>query len=128
HPISHLDLMTTACALAGVTPDARRPLDGVNLTSVLKGEETGRVREEFYFRIGETWALRRGDYKLILPTGAKRPELYHIPSDLTESHDLAAAHPEIVKQLQARFDALSAQMAAPAWPYPPAPKAGLTRE
>jgi len=128
HPISHLDLMATVSVLADASPDRQRSLDGRNLAGVLKGLEKGPVREEFYFRIGETWAFRFREHKLIMPFGAKHPELYDIPNDPGESQDLALAHPEIVRQLQARYDALSKQMVAPAWPYPPGAKALLRRQ
>jgi arylsulfatase A-like enzyme len=45
-------------------------------------------------------ALRRGDWKLILPTSGP-PELYDLARDLGEARNLAAAHPETVAALQA---------------------------
>jgi arylsulfatase len=42
-------------------------------------------------------AVRRGDWKLVVWRG--KPALYNLKDDPHEDNDLAAKHPDIVKQL-----------------------------
>ena len=42
-------------------------------------------------------AVRRGDWKLIVVKGI--PRLYNLATDLHEDKDIAAEHPEIVREL-----------------------------
>ena len=44
-------------------------------------------------------AIRDGDWKLFLDHKGGSAQLYHIPNDPGENHDLAAKEPEVVKAL-----------------------------
>ena len=41
--------------------------------------------------------MRRGDWKLVVVMG--EPRLYNLANDIHEDNDLAAVHPEIVREL-----------------------------
>ena len=43
--------------------------------------------------------MRKGDWKMVVVKG--KPRLYNLASDIHEDHDVAADHPEIVKDLLA---------------------------
>ena len=43
--------------------------------------------------------MRKGDWKMVVVKG--KPHLYNLASDIHEDHDVAAEHPEIVKDLLA---------------------------
>jgi hypothetical protein len=45
--------------------------------------------------------VRQGNWKLIRPNSSKPWELYDLARDISESTDLAAAHPELVTRLAA---------------------------
>ena len=72
-------------------------------------------------------AIRRGDYKLVrydsnadTNTGERNQpvteaRLYNLKDDLGESNDLAAKHPEVVKELQAKWDAWNEGNVEPLW-------------
>ena len=63
--------------------------------------------------MGEKHAIRNGDWKLTVEQGGARG-LFNLAQDIGEKTDLSAKHPEKLKELQAKFDAWSAQMANPA--------------
>ena len=117
---STLDLMPTLAKLTGATLPSK-PLDGVDLWPLLAGQKKDHAREALlYFdnwdlqcaRLGH-WKLHVGRYNTFIygPVPAVgrmnlrlRPaELYHLASDPDESFDVAAKHPEIVRDLEARI-------------------------
>ena len=126
-PAIQLDLHATALAAAGMEIKPEWKLDGVNLLPFLNGEKAGAPHASLYWRLGEQMAVRAGDYKLVRydknadtltgrtgqgVTGAK---LYNLASDVGETNDLAAAMPEKVKELQAKWDAWNVGNIKPLW-------------
>jgi arylsulfatase A-like enzyme len=109
-----IDFLPTFCELAGVDPPSDRHLDGVSQVDLLLGEsETGARDEYHYFSRTELHAYRQGKWKLVLPgrtdfhsyvkdRGTEGPELYDLENDLAERRNVAADHPEIVRELSAR--------------------------
>ncbi len=117
HPVIQLDILPTAMAAAGVTADPAWQLDGVNLLPFLTGEQSDRPHETLYWRFGEQWAIRHGDWKLVVAReGGPTPELYNLGADIAESKNLAAARPEKVAELQALWDKWNVQQAPPSSP------------
>ena len=68
-------------------------------------------------------AVRRGPWKLVRQ--GEKAELYNLEKDLKESTDVAAGHPERVKELQAALDAWKTEVRNGATVQPP-PPAGTT--
>lgn len=117
HPVIQLDLLPTALAAAGGTVDPEWKLDGVNLLPYLTGQESGKPHERLYWRFGEQWAVRSGDWKLVVANGGSRsPELYNLAADISEAKDLAAEQPDKVKELQEQWNAWNAEQAPAAFP------------
>lgn len=117
HPIIQRDLLPTCVAAAGASIDPAWKLDGVNLLPHLMGETKTKPHETLYWRFGEQWAIRHGDWKLVIGNGGSgRPELYNLASDLSESKDLAAAQPDKAKELQTLWDKWNAEQAPPSAP------------
>jgi arylsulfatase A-like enzyme len=80
----------------------------------LTGTVAGRPHQTLYWRIDGMWAVRDGDWKLVHgQPGSDPPELFDLASDAGESRNRAAQHPEMVKELQAHWDAWNAQQAGP---------------
>ena len=106
---STLDLMKTFAALAGVAPPADRKMDSHDLSPVLKGEGDGPRDEFHYWTRAELHAIRSGKWKLHLkqrePVNYGKaielaePELYDLVADISEAHNVAAEHPEVVSEL-----------------------------
>ncbi len=117
HPIIQLDLLPTALAAAGVTADPSWKLDGVDLRPYFTGEKTGAPHETLYWRFGKQWAIRHGDWKLVVANGGSgQPELYNLAADIGESTNLAAKNPEKLRELQSLYDRWNAEQAPPLAP------------
>jgi arylsulfatase A-like enzyme len=126
HPVIQLDAHATALAAAGVAIPPGQ-LDGVDLLPYLQGTKMAPPHEALYWRMGEQMAIRMGDYKLVRYDGEadasgaepKRPvtqaRLYNLTEDVGETHDLAADMPDKLAELQAKWDAWNATLAAPLW-------------
>jgi arylsulfatase A-like enzyme len=130
HPVIQLDVLPTALAAAGVNTDPRWRLDGVNLLPFLKGEAAAAPHKELYWRLGEQWAVRQGDWKLVrydqaLDTPGVRsvassvtvtpPRLYNLAQDPGESQNLAADRSDKVTELFSVWKTWNNQLATPLW-------------
>jgi arylsulfatase A-like enzyme len=109
-PVMSFDILPTCAALAGVPVPGN--LDGVDLTPYLKGEKQGVPHEALCWRIGSRWAIRKGGWKLESNT-VKKPQLFAITEDFEERHDVAAAHPEVVEELQKAWQVWSSRLPSP---------------
>jgi len=127
-PIIQLDVLPTALAAAGVQSQSRWKFDGVNLLPFLTGKMSGRPHESLYWRLGQHMAIRKGDWKLVKstegPLKVANPstfndlsgaELYNLAEDIGEKKNLAAAHPEKVKELAAAWQRWNKELAKPLW-------------
>lgn len=103
--VSSIDVFPTVLAASGVQPKEKLSLPGVNLLPLLEGKssvpphhavfgdiyehdagELGRPDRDLLYR----W-VRRGDYKLIVPTHSSEPvQLYDLSVDPDENHNLAS--------------------------------------
>jgi hypothetical protein len=113
-PVQNLDVLPTIVTAAGGTVDPAWKMDGVDLMPHLTRVNTSRPHERLYWRFGEQWAVRQGDYKLVVSKqGSGKPELYNLATNQSESKDLARAEPDKTKELQALWDTWSAEQAEP---------------
>jgi len=116
-PAMTIDLLPTCCRLAGA-PLPDRVLDGVDLTGLLcEGRPPDRGRPLFDHHGGKLKAVREGRWKLHLlkPDNNQKvrfdgPELYDLMTDLGETTNLAAQHPEVVAQLRAAAEMFTASV------------------
>lgn len=122
-----LDLTATALAVAGVDVQPEWKLDGVNLLPFVSGEKADAPHDALYWRFGQQMAVRSGDFKLVrydnnadTRTGVRQqgvtaPKLYNLKDDIGETKDLAAAMPDKVKELKAKWDAWNGSNVPPLW-------------
>ncbi len=123
-PVINLDVLPTILAAAGATIDPAWGLDGVDLTPYVMGGKTGRPHQTLYWRYGPQWAVRHGDYKLVVSRGGSAaPELYNLAVDVRESNNLATRQPRRVKELQALWDKWNVAQEAASAPDAPSGKA-----
>lgn len=133
-PVIQLDILPTALAAAGSTPQPEWKLDGVNLLPYLTGAAPGAPHDVLFWRFGQQIALRKGDWKLVKAPGNEDEakvrggtgttdgaQLYDLANDLGETQNLAAKHPDKVRELSAAWAQLNAEMVAPAWGHNSAP-------
>jgi len=113
-PVIALDILPTAVAAAGGTTTAGKPLDGVNLLPYLEAETKTPPHPALYWRFGQQWAIRKGNWKLLqTPDGGVR--LFDLATDIGEKHDLAADNPDVVAELQKDYSAWSSELSEPKW-------------
>jgi arylsulfatase A-like enzyme len=113
-PIIQLDVHATSLAVAGADIKADWKLDGVNLLPFLEGKNLNAPHDMLFWRFGEQMAARKGDWKMVRydNTGI---HLYNLKDDIGESKNLAAAQPEILRDIQAAWNEWNRGNVAPLW-------------
>jgi len=102
-PACFIDLAPTLARLAGASMPTDRPVDGVDIFGLLRGEPM--PERALYFLNG--WvvnAVRQGRWKLHVdrfpePNPRELPQLFDLVGDPGESYNVANLYPETVKQL-----------------------------
>ncbi len=113
-PATGLDLLPTFLAAAGARPAAWADSDGVNLLPYLAGRDSARPHADLFWRFNVVAAVRAGDWKLIRIQGAP-PLLFNLAADLPEKNNVAAEHPDLVRDLLAKLAAWEKPFPAPRW-------------
>ncbi|CAN5818760.1 sulfatase-like hydrolase/transferase [soil metagenome] len=118
--VCQVDFMATFAALTGQSLASEDAPDSLNILPALLGESpTGR---DHLVEHGNGLALRSGSWKYIEPAkGEKRstntktesgnepqPQLYDLNTDLGENTNVAAQHPDKVKELQSQLESIRA--------------------
>jgi len=115
-PVMQLDLLPTLVAAAGGTVDPSWKLDGVNLMPYLTGQNKGRPHQTLYWRFGEQWAIRDGDWKLVASrVDNNKPRLINLAQDIGEANDLSSAEPQKFAQLMAKWKEWNAEQKPALW-------------
>jgi arylsulfatase A len=114
-PVCSVDLLPTACALAGIEPPRDRPLDGANLLPLFENQPIERPHPLYWqydFAISRPWvvSLRDGPWKLLANARLDQFQLYRVADDIGEQRDLAAQHPERVQALASEMKKLHAEI------------------
>ena len=102
NPVSSMDILGTIAGITGVEIAAERPLDGVNLIPYLTGEKRGEPHEVIYLRKWDQkrYALRKGDFKLVIPEKDISPRLFNLRKDLSEKNNIAQWNEGKLKELE----------------------------
>jgi N-acetylgalactosamine-6-sulfatase len=106
-----VDLLPTICSITGTALPEVSALDGEDVSDLWLGKSRARQKPLFWewrFSLANgglpeftppSLAMREGPWKLLLSHDQQRVELYDIPADKAETHNLAAQHPEIVQRM-----------------------------
>lgn len=104
--ISGVDLYPTFLALAGAAKPSHT-LDGTDLTPILVDPRKQLAPRELFWYLPSYSAFhrpsvvaRRGDWKLIYLFEPGESELYQTEKDIGETRNVAAEHPEVVRDLE----------------------------
>jgi arylsulfatase A len=118
-----LDLVPTIAALTGAPPPPN-PLDGIDISGMLNGQENDLPRDAFlYFNDVHLQCARLGSWKMhvsrystpaFCPTAAPWrfnlplpcPEVYDVVADRDEAHDRAPRNAGVVADIQSRINRL----------------------
>ena len=117
----HIDVFPTLAEIAGarLTPEVRKQVEGRSLLPLLKDPqapwpdrtlvthvgrwERGQAAESKYRHC----SIRNARWQLVCdtPDGRRRWQLFDLRTDAGQKTDVAAEHPEVVKELEAAYDA-----------------------
>ncbi len=103
------DWMPTILEAVGAAHVVPRDIDGISLLPTLLGRE--QPERPFLYRefagYGGQQSVRVGDWKAIRTDTGKgnlKLQLYNLATDVSEQHDVADQHPDIVRRLQQIMD------------------------
>jgi arylsulfatase A-like enzyme len=107
------DVMPTLAALAGA--ETPQNINGINVLPLFKGEPLDTDNRLLYWEFpGTQRAARKGEWKVVSTKKDTPLELYNIKEDMTESHDLAQEHPDIVAAFEREMEQI--RKPSPNWP------------
>jgi arylsulfatase A-like enzyme len=107
-PVITMDWTATMVAAAGGKPDKSYPLDGDDLTAVLRSEKPLYDRK-FFWRTKNQGAVRSGKWKYVR-TGLNE-SLFDLSFDEREQADFKESDPSLLIRLRGEFDRWQSQMA-----------------
>ena len=81
-------------------PAAEHEIDGKSLLPVINSKSARSAHKIFHWKSGNSVAVREGKWKLVM--SGKKAELFDLPNDLGESHNLVKEHPEMVERLRGK--------------------------
>lgn len=118
-PVISTDFYPTLLRLAGLDPRPEQHLDGVDLSGILRGDDSPG-RDALYWHYPHYSnqggfpgaAVRMGDWKLIERFEDGRVHLYNLADDIGERHDVAEQHPDRVTAMRASLHAWYEQVDA----------------
>ena len=95
------DLFVTLTKLAGGAVPIDRPIDGIDISEVLKGGELpDRAITWALDAVSEMeFAVRRGDWKLLSDSDLQPRQLFNLKEDPLEFFNLIEANPSVLKKL-----------------------------
>ena len=99
-----VDVMPTLIALAGAKDSPDHPFDGKDMWATI-ADGAPSPHDDILINVEAfRGAVRKGDWKLIkIALLPGRTQLFNLAKDLSETADVAAENPEIVKDLEARL-------------------------
>lgn len=117
-----IDLVPTLYEATGITPPEvlngtrQKPIEGVSFLRSFTDQDAPETRTTQYFELGTNRAIYHDGWvaasRISAPWKPAGPdvdplavkwELYHVASDFSQAEDVAARHPEKVKELEALF-------------------------
>jgi arylsulfatase len=113
-PAHLVDVLPTLAEVTGAKVPATfpgrepAPVAGISLAPILAGQEI-KSRPPIHLLFSKDRGLRDGEWKIV--SFQSHPwELYHVSTDRTELHDVAAQHPDIVARMVKQWHDMSANV------------------
>ena len=121
-PVTSLDIGATAIAMAGGDP-VKAGLHGKDIRPYMTQQSKEAPHDVLFWHTGRAQTrqgvMREGDFKLMIAKG--KAVLYNLKDDLCETTDVAAAHPEQVQRMLARWADWNSGNAPDLWGKPDKP-------
>jgi arylsulfatase A-like enzyme len=110
-----IDLLPTIAKLAGGQAPTDRAIDGSDIWPLMAAQSGAESPHEayYYYRGTRLEAIRSGKWKLVRK---KETALYDLRADISEEHNLADEHPEVVARLAAAMERFDKDLKANARP------------
>jgi len=102
---SLMDILPTFAALAGIELKTPQKIDGKNIFPIMQCLPEAKSPHPYIYYAGnlpKITGARNSRFKL---TSRGNPALYDLQSDIGETKDVAAEHPEVVQELEAAIEA-----------------------
>ena len=115
-PLDMVDVMPTLLALAGAKGDPDHPFDGKDMWGTI-ADGAPSPHDDILINVEAfRGAVRKGDWKLIkIALLPGKTQLFDLAKDPSETTDVAAENPEIVKDLEARLLAYAKEQKPSLW-------------
>lgn len=128
--LTSMDLLPLFCGLAGVQLPEDRKIDGKDILSVLKGQDSESPHKFLYYYNGTNLqAVREGEWKLHIPRTAKEQpfwckkrsgkrkfvqladyQLFNLKDDIGETKNVASGNLEVVKRLKLEAEKIRTEL------------------
>lgn len=100
HPFHMTDWLPTLCELVGIGDElSDLNVDGFNIWPVLSGEVEALDSHPIYWKTNQSYAVRDGDWKLIVHRKTNESELYNLAKDFREYRDVSESNPQKLEYL-----------------------------
>lgn len=114
YPVNSLDIGRTAVELAGGDALAAPTMEGVNLVPFATGKKKGAPHDFIYWKSGSKWSVLAADgTKHVLDRDSKKPELFFLPKDISESKDIIKKNQKKAKKLRGEWETWNKENIAP---------------
>jgi arylsulfatase A-like enzyme len=108
-PVHIVDWMPTLCTLVGYSAGKDLKWDGKDVWPLICGRTTNAQPRLMYWKTPNAYAVRQGNWKLVVGKKKKDAELYDLSADPYEKTDLASQYPERANDLKQLLATVSAQ-------------------
>lgn len=116
-PVSSTDIYATSVLNAGGKLPQDRHYDGVDLIPYILGKMDGEPHPQLFWRADHIWAIRDGDYKMILSTKFGWAEMYNLKTDKSEKINLKDDMPELFEAIKKKHEEWQTELPEkPMWP------------
>jgi len=98
-PVHISDWFPTFCELIGIETTAYQILDSQSIWPLLVNHEQSPGKRPIYWKIKSHYAIREGNWKLLINRNSNEVELYDLKHDFRETRNLSDANPEKVAHM-----------------------------